>query len=124
MRKKFQTSRIEIIAKQHKTTIPVNFKEGDNVMVNLPRRSSKLFLKFVGPRYVLRLLLGKKYEVSYPVFNKSQIVHSLKVTQASADTPFDEQATLNIADGNKNKSFIPIIFVHTLKIFYIVLQMA
>ncbi len=42
-----------MMAKQFKRATPINIKEGDNVMVRLPDRNSKLSLTFAGPRYVL-----------------------------------------------------------------------
>ncbi len=92
------------MAKQHKKATPVNIKQRHIVMVHLPDRNNKLFSRFTGPRYVLRRRHGNKYEVYYPVLNKSEVVHSdrLKVTQASAHTSCDDRATTSIADGNEN----------------------
>ncbi len=50
--KKLQGSRVEMMAKQHKKATPVNIKEGDNIMVHLPDRKSKLSPRFTGPRCV------------------------------------------------------------------------
>ncbi len=49
VRSKLKATKTEMMANQHKRAIPVNFKPGDNVMIQQPERMSKLSPKFVGP---------------------------------------------------------------------------
>ncbi len=46
---KLKETKAEIMANQHKEDIPVNFKPGDNVMIQQPEKMSKLSPKVVGP---------------------------------------------------------------------------
>ncbi len=46
------------------------------VMLRVPERHSKLSLKFVGPRQIVRQLGGNKIELYDLIFNSYEIVHS------------------------------------------------
>ncbi len=78
-----------MIANQHKRAIPVNFKPGDNVMIQQPERMSKLSPKFVGPYKVVRYAYGNKFEVMEPNTNVILVIHSdrLKKMPPCFDSP-------------------------------------
>ncbi len=49
VRSKLKATKTEMMANQHKRAIAVNFKPGDNIMIQQPERMSKLSPKFLGP---------------------------------------------------------------------------
>lgn len=49
VRERLQTSRAEILAKQHRNAVKITIKIGDTVMVRLPERNSKLSPNLLDP---------------------------------------------------------------------------
>ena len=77
-------SKEAMCVKQHKLSAPVELGPGDNVVVQVPERRSKLSPKFLGPRVITQRLHGNKFEVFDPVTKSTQVVHNdlLKRTKA------------------------------------------
>ncbi len=77
------------MAKQHKRAIPVNFKQGDTVMIQQPERKSKFSPKFVGPYRIVRYVYGNKFEVMEPNTSVTIVIHSyqLKNMPSCSDSP-------------------------------------
>ncbi len=58
VRSKLKATKTEMMANQHKRAIPVNFKPGENVMIQQSKRKSKLSPTFVGPYRIVRYVYG------------------------------------------------------------------
>ncbi len=76
VRSKLKTTKTEMIANQHERAIQVNFKPGDNVMIQQPERMSKLSPKFVGLCRIVRYVYGNEFEVMGRNTNVTLVIRS------------------------------------------------
>ncbi len=76
VRDRLQETSEAMCLQQHKRAAPVSLKVGDFVMLQVPERNSKLSPKFVGPRQIVRLLGGHKFEIYHLILNAYEIVHA------------------------------------------------
>ncbi len=113
VRSKLKATKTEIIANQHKRAIPINFKPGDNVMIQQPEGMSKLSPKFVGPYIIIRFVYGNKFEVMGPNTNVTLVIHSdrLKKMPSCSDYPLaadsvpKEQADTQLQQATQQASY-------------------
>ncbi len=72
-----------------KRAIPVNFKQGDTVMIQQPERKSKLSLKFLSPYKIVRYVYGNKFALMELNTNITLVIHSdrLKKIPSPSDSP-------------------------------------
>ncbi len=84
VRSKLQATNSAMCATQHKRATPVTLQVGDFVMVQVPKRESKLSPKFLGPRSVIHKVDGNKFVIWDPSTQTSETVHvdRLKPTKA------------------------------------------
>ncbi len=100
VRSKLKATKPEMMANQQKRAIPVNFKPGDNVMIQQPERMSKLSPKFVGPYRIVRYVYGNKFKATEPNTNVTLVIHSDRLKKMpscsdsllAADSVPEEQA--------------------------------
>ncbi len=76
IREGLQVTSEAMCLQQHRRAAPVSLKVDDFVMLRVPERHSKLSLKFVGPRQIVRQLGGNKFELYGLIFNSYENVHS------------------------------------------------
>ena len=115
VRENLQQSRTEMVTKQHKTASPSKLKSGDVVMVQLPKRETKLSPKFVGPRLVLHNCAGNinKWVVWDPLLGTTDMIHAerLKLTKISDSTLFAQNPSSGVppslGSNSATSSFSP-----------------
>ncbi len=69
-------SKAAMNSQHHSLSSPVSIEVGESVMIRVPERTSKLSVKFVGPRLVVKKVQGNKSEILDPWLNTVEIVHS------------------------------------------------
>ncbi len=89
VRSKLKATKIKMMANQNKRAIPVNFKQGDTVMIQQLERKSKFSPQFMGPYRIICYVYRNKFEVIKPNTNITLVIHRdwLKKIPSPSDSP-------------------------------------